>query len=188
MCDPHCISFINWAKVRIKSFSTELLYSTHLDCNKCINSTRYLFYYLFWECSKNLSITLHLLVPDYFTTGANNFHGRKRRFLNITGQFQIYQRKEFSLDNCNPNTTGLGISKWQLTIYFYLTYEIGVELVIYWMLRLTIYGTICVNFDSINFGNWLKMTFLCKWSGNYSLFYSITRTFDIYQLCIYDNW
>ena len=121
-------------------------------------------------------------MPDYFTTGANNFHGRKRRFLNITGQFQIYQRKEFSLDNCNPNTTGLVISKWQLTIYFYLTYELGVELVIYWMLRLTICRTICVNFDSINFGNWLKMTFLCKWSGNYSLFYSITRTFDIYQL------
>ena len=36
-----------------------------------------------------------------------------------------------------------------LKIYFYLTYELGVELVIYWMCRLIICGTICVNFDSI---------------------------------------
>ena len=63
--------------------------------------------------------------------------------------FKFVKRKGFSLDNCNPNATGLGISKWQFKIYFYLTYELGVELVIYWMCRLIICGTICVNFDSI---------------------------------------
>ena len=76
-------------------------------------------------------------MPWLFYYWSKYFHGRKRRFLNITGQMSnLSKGRNFHWTIVTQNAAGLGISKWQFKIYFYLTYELDVELVIYWMCRL----------------------------------------------------